>query len=67
MTDVTAAPVSGKSWADVADTALHYAAAGVLVGAIGLFAYWGKISADVFTNLCVAGLAGLGVYKGAVK
>ena len=66
MTDTTAAP-SGKTWADVASTALHYLAAGVLVGAIGLFAYWGKIGADVFTNLCVAALAGLGVYKGVSK
>lgn len=50
------------SWPDVANNTLKFVAAGALLGAIGLFAYWGKVDPQVFTSLCVAALAGIGVH-----
>ena len=65
MTDpVVVPPKAATNWADVVQTALHYVAAGALIGAIGYFAYAGKVAPETFTNLCVAALAGLGVYQG---
>lgn len=64
LPDPAIPPPAPKTWADVASIALHYAAAGCLLGAIGFFTYTGKVDAGTFTALCVAALAGLGVYQG---
>lgn len=55
---IIAAP--GKSWADVADTALHYAAAG---GLLGLAAYL-KVSPEVIASLVLGCAAAIGIKMG---
>ncbi len=52
------------TWAGVAQTALHYAAAGVLLGGIGYLATIDPSYRPTFGALCVAALTGLGVYQG---
>jgi len=50
------------SWPDLLSAALKYLAAGLLVGALGLFAWYGKVSNDLFVSVVVAALSALGVY-----
>lgn len=62
MTDTSSAITPAKSWAEVADNALHYAAGGLLVAAIGVFAWYGKISTDLFV-VTLTGAAGAVGFK----
>lgn len=64
MADADTKSTVPKTWADVAHTALHYVAAGALLGAIGYFATKDATLVPMFTNLCVIGLTSLGVYQG---
>jgi hypothetical protein len=65
--DGTASPASaGKTWPDVADTALHYVAGGLIVAAVGFFAYQGKIGTDFFVALITAAAGAVG-FKGITK
>lgn len=60
MTDTTSAITPAKTWAEVADNALHYLAAGAIVGLVATFAWYEKVS----TDLLVVTLTGAGAAVG---
>jgi len=47
-------------WADVADTALHYLAGLVVLGAVGFFAYQKLVAPDTFIAFATAAAGAVG-------
>jgi hypothetical protein len=61
MTDQTIPPAA-KNWAAVADNALHYLAGAAICTAVGFFAWYGKVSTDLFV-VTITGAAGAVGFK----
>lgn len=59
--DASGASATGKTFADVADTALHYIAAGAIVGVVAAFAWYGKVSTDLFVVVITGAAAAVGI------